>query len=161
MTITIFGTTLSTGFMAVTLGIAALLATPAAQAQFLAPPPVAKKLVAKPSNALTDKAYRKDAARHLYAAYVKKVKRGKMPPMLFSVMVVETEIDKAGQVVNVNVVRKPAADIVEPWVVSMIRQAAPFPAPQKIVDETVRYTEVWLVDKSGVFQLDTLTEGQR
>ncbi len=149
------------GIVAVCLAAAAWLAAPAAHAQFLAPPPVAKKLVAKPSGALTDKAYRKDAARHLYAAYVKRVKRGKMPPLLFSVMVVETEIDKAGQVLNVNVVRKPAAEIVEPWVVAMIKQAAPFPAPQKISEETVRYTEVWLIDKSGVFQLDTLTEGQR
>jgi periplasmic protein TonB len=140
---------------------AAWCAMPVAQAQFLAPPPVTQKLVAKPSAAVTDLAYRKDAARHLYAAYVKKVKRGKMPPMLFSVMVVETEIDRSGQVVNVNVVRKPAAEIVEPWVVAMIKQAAPFPAPHKISDDIVRYTEVWLVDKSGVFQLDTLTEGQR
>jgi periplasmic protein TonB len=153
--------TLSARVIALTLAAAALLATPAAQAQFLAPPPVAAKLVAKPSSALTDKAYRKDAARHLYAAYVKKVKRGKMPPLLFSVMVVETEIDQAGQVVGINVVRKPAAEIVEPWVLAMIKQAAPFPAPHKISDATVRYTEVWLIDKSGVFQLDTLTEGQR
>jgi periplasmic protein TonB len=153
--------TFTRGTVAACVVAAAWLVAPAAQAQFLAPPPVAKKLVAKPSAALTDKAYRKDAAQHLYAAYVKKVKRGKMPPLLFAVMVVETEIDKAGQVVNINVVRKPAAEIVEPWVVAMIKQAAPFPAPQKISDEIVRYTEVWLVDKSGVFQLDTLTEGQR
>ena len=26
---------------------------------------------------------------------------------------------------------------------------------------TVRYFEIWLVDRSGLFQLDTLTEGQR
>jgi periplasmic protein TonB len=153
--------TFSAGCLAVMLAATTLLAAPSAQAQFLAPPPIAKKLVAKPSNALSDKDYRKDAARHLYAAYVKKVKRGKMPPLLFSVMVVETEIDKAGQVVGVNVVRKPAAEIVEPWVVAMIKQAAPFPAPHKLSDATVRYTEVWLIDKSGVFQLDTLTEGQR
>ena len=33
------------------------------------------------------------------------------------------------------------------------------PAPAKL--GSVRYTEIWLVDKSGRFQLDTLTEGQR
>jgi periplasmic protein TonB len=130
-------------------------------AQFASPPPIAHKLVAKPSNALTEKAYRKDAAKHLYAAYAKKVKRGKMPPMLFSVMVVETEIDAAGNVIGVNVVRKPAADIVEPWVIAMIKKASPFPPAHKLTELPVRYTEVWLVDKSGVFQLDSLTEGQR
>ena len=25
----------------------------------------------------------------------------------------------------------------------------------------VRYLDIWLVDKSGLFQLDTLTEGQK
>jgi len=43
--------------------------------------------------------------------------------------------------------------------VEMIKKASPFPAPEKM--GAVRYTEIWLVDKSGRFQLDTLTEGQR
>ena len=76
-------------------------------------------------------------------------------------MVVETEIDNSGQVVGVNVVRKPAADEVAPWVVAMIRRAAPFPAPAKVAGGKVRYLDIWLVDKSGLFQVDTLTEGQR
>jgi len=40
----------------------------------------------------------------------------------------------------------------------MIRRASPFPAPSA---ERTRFTEVWLVDDSGRFQLHTLTEGQR
>ena len=76
-----------------------------------------------------------------------------------SVMVVETEIDATGQVVNVNVVRKPAAAEVAPWVVAMIRRASPFPPPAKFTGG-VRNTEIWLVHKSGMFQVDTLTEGQ-
>jgi periplasmic protein TonB len=148
--------------LALLAAIVMVLALPqAALAQFAAPPALPKKLVTKPSNALTEKAYRKDAARHLYAAYPKKIKRGKMPPMLYSVMVVETEIDATGHVIEVNVVRKPAAEIVEPWVIAMIKKASPFPVPQKLTESPVRYTEVWLVDKSGVFQLDSLTEGQR
>ena len=44
----------------------------------------------------------------------------------------------------------------------MIKRAAPFPAPAMLVGgSTVRYLEIWLVDKSGLFQIDTLTEGQR
>jgi len=38
------------------------------------------------------------------------------------------------------------------------RAAAPYPAPQRM--GRVTYTDVWLWDKSGHFQLDTLTEGQ-
>jgi hypothetical protein len=40
-----------------------------------------------------------------------------------------------------------------------VRSAAPFPAPVRM--GRVTYTDVWLWDKSGRFQLDTLTEGQR
>jgi len=39
-----------------------------------------------------------------------------------------------------------------------IRQASPFPAPARL--GRVVYTDTWLWDKSGQFQLDTLTEGQ-
>ena len=37
-----------------------------------------------------------------------------------------------------------------------VRAAAPFPSAGK----SVTYTDTWLWDKSGRFQLDTLTEGQ-
>ncbi len=113
------------------------------------------------SAAEIEKEYRIDAARHIYAAYPMRVYRGKVPPLIYSVMVVETEIDTAGQVMNVNVVRKPAADEVAPWVVAMIRRAAPFPPPARMPGGSVRYIDIWLVDKSGLFQVDTLTEGQR
>ena len=54
--------------------------------------------------------------------------------------------------------RPPAAPEVGPWVVAMIRRAGPFPPPAKMGKAT--YTDIWLVHKSGNFQLDTLTEGQ-
>jgi hypothetical protein len=139
---------------------AATLGAGTAQAQFsMVPAPLAASPA--PSAAEIEKEYRIDAARHLYAAYPMRVYRGKLPPMLYSVMAVETEIDATGAVVNVNVVRKPAADEVAPWVVAMIRRAGPFPAPAKVGTATVRYFDIWLVDKSGLFQIDTLTEGQR
>ena len=57
------------------------------------------------------------------------------------------------------VVREPAAaKEVSPWIEQMIRAASPFPVARKI--GRVRYTEIWLVNKNGNFQLDTLTEGQ-
>ena len=131
----------------------------AAQAQFAMVPAPAVQGTPRPSDAEIEKEYRIDAARHLYAAYPMRVYKGKLPPLLFSVMVVETEIDAAGQVASVHVVRPPAAPEVAPWVVAMIKGAAPFPAPAKMA--SVRYLDIWLVDKSGKFQVDTLTEGQR
>ena len=39
-----------------------------------------------------------------------------------------------------------------------VRAAAPYPAPVRM--GRVTYTDTWLWEKSGRFQLDTLTEGQ-
>ena len=141
--------------------LTALVATQAALAQFSMVPAPLLPGPPRESAAEIEKEYRIDAARHIYAAYPMRVYRGKVPPLIYSVMVVETEIDAAGKVINVHVVRKPAADEVAPWVVAMIRRAAPFPPPARMAGNRVSYTDIWLVDKSGLFQVDTLTEGQR
>jgi hypothetical protein len=141
---------------AVTSAVA--LAAPLAHAQFKSAPAVQKAANA-PSSADSPTAYKKDAARHLYAAYAKQIHKGKMPPLLYGVAIIETEIDAHGFVQDVRVVRQPAAAEVTPWAVEMIKKASPFPAPARM--GSVRYTDIWLVDKSGRFQLDTLTEGQR
>jgi protein TonB len=57
-------------------------------------------------------------------------------------------------------VRKPAADEVAPWVLALIKRASPFPAPRD-GGGTVTFTETFFVDKSGLFQAFSLTEGQR
>ena len=141
--------------------LAALACTQAALAQFSMVPAPLLPGPPRASAAEIEKEYRIDAARHIYAAYPMRVYRGKVPPLIYSVMMVETEIDATGQVLNVNVVRKPAADEVAPWVIAMIRRAAPFPPPVRMAGGKVSYTDIWLVDKSGLFQVDTLTEGQR
>jgi hypothetical protein len=138
-----------------------LCAGQAALAQFSMVPAPLLPGPPRESAAEIEKEYRIDAARHIYAAYPMRVYRGKVPPLIYSVMMVETEIDATGQVLNVTVVRKPAADEVAPWVVAMIRRAAPFPPPLRMPGGKVSYTDIWLVDKSGLFQVDTLTEGQR
>ena len=145
------------------LAAAALLSGPltVAQAQFQMVPARASNAPPRASAAEIEREYRIDAARHLYALYPRRIYRGRLPPLLYSVMVVETEIDAAGQVRSVNVVRKPAAAEVQPWVVALIHQAAPFPVPSRLPGGTARYLDIWLVDKSGRFQVDTLTEGQR
>ncbi len=141
--------------------LAALLAGGPAWAQFAVVPEPKTRGLPAASLAGNEAAYRADAARHLYRAFPMRIYHGMLPPLLYSVMVVETEIGAGGQVLGVKVVRKPAADEVAPWVVAMIRRAAPFPAPTRLGTDRVRYFEIWLVDRSGRFQLDTLTEGQR
>lgn len=147
-----------TSFLAAIALAAGLLTAAPALAQFSMTPEVVGAFK-RPSPAATPKEYRSDGARHLYAAYSKQIHKGKMPPLLYGIAIIETDIGASGEVRNVRVVRQPAAAEVGPWAVAMIKKASPFPAPQRM--GTVRYTEIWLVDKSGRFQLDTLTEGQR
>jgi hypothetical protein len=107
-------------------------------------------------------AYRLDAARHLYASFPSRVHKGKLPPMMYAVMITEAEVDATGQVISIKVVRPPAAaKEVTPWVLSLIRRAAPFPVPAKMAGGVAVWREIWLVDKTGTFQVDALTEGQR
>jgi hypothetical protein len=44
---------------------------------------------------------------------------------------------------------------------ALIRGASPYPAPRQFGEAGVVWREIWLVDKSGRFQVDSLTEGQR
>lgn len=132
-----------------TLGLAAPLLV---QAQTVA--------VASVSSAETAKAYKIDAARHVYKAYSDKVYKGKLPALIHAVVVLEVAVDEQGNVRDINMIRVPThAPDVTVAVKDMIQRASPMPAPSRMGG--VKFTEVWLVDKSGRFQLDTLTEGQR
>ncbi|MES2101189.1 MAG: hypothetical protein V4569_15280 [Pseudomonadota bacterium] len=114
---------------------------------------------ARVSLAATPKAYRVDGAKHLYAVYADRIFKGKLPPLMHAIVVTEVELDSAGNVRGIEMVRVPkhAPDVVVA-VREMIRAASPLPAPRRMGG--TRYTDIWLVDKSGRFQLDTLTEGQ-
>jgi hypothetical protein len=111
------------------------------------------------SSAGTPRDYRRDAATHLYAKYGSRVFVGKMPPQLYAVGVLQVEINAKGAVTGLNWMRAPrhAPEVVAEMERS-VRSASPFPAPLKM--GRVTYTDTWLWDKSGSFQLDTLTEGQ-
>lgn len=129
---------------------------PVARAPSAAPVPPANRNV---SQASTEKAYRQDGARAIYAAYPDSIYKGKLPPLLYAVAVVETELDANGNVRDVRMVRAPShAPEVTAKIRDMIRKASPLPAPARM--GPTKYTDVWLFDKSGKFQLDTLTEGQ-
>lgn len=111
------------------------------------------------SQARNAKDYRSDAARHLYALQSERIYKGRLPPMLYAVGVLNIDIDHRGQVQGVHWMRAPKhAPEVMAEIEKMVRAAAPYPAPQHMAKVT--YTDVWLWHKSGQFQLDTLTEGQ-
>ena len=114
---------------------------------------------ARTSAASTPRAYRQDAATHLYGMNAQRVFKGKLPPLLYAIGVLEVDIDRAGRVTRLNWMRAPRhAPEVVAEIERTVRAAAPFPVPARM--GKVTYTETWLWDKSGKFQLDTLTEGQ-
>jgi periplasmic protein TonB len=151
-------------------GIAALMAgcayTPPPQPAPVpvppAPAPVPKAALPSParvSGAADPRSYRRDAASHLYSQNGKRIFPGKMPPLLYAVGVLQVEIDGRGNVIGTSWMRRPShAPEVVAEIENAVRQASPFPAPVKM--GRVTYTDTWLWDKSGRFQLDTLTEGQ-
>jgi len=126
----------------------------------LAKPAVIETNSANRSHATDIAAYRKDAARHLYEHYAHRIYKGKLPPMLKGVGVVDVVIGPKGQVIEILWVRAPKqAPELSIEIENLIRIAGPFPAPLNL--RKVTYTETWLWHVSGKFQLDTLTEGQQ
>lgn len=112
-----------------------------------------------PSSATTPRAYRADAATHLYGLNQQRIYKGKLPPLLYAIGVLQVEVDGRGQVRALNWMRAPKhAPEVIAEIERTVRAAAPFPVPARM--GKVVYTDTWLWHKSGQFQLDTLTEGQ-
>ncbi|CAN7618087.1 hypothetical protein [Polaromonas sp. LjRoot131] len=114
---------------------------------------------ARSSSAATPRAYREDGATHIYGLNSDRIYKGRMPPLLYAVGVLNVEIDRVGRVTRLDWMRAPRhAPEVVAEIERTIQQASPFPAPTRL--GKVVYTDTWLWHKSGKFQLDTLTEGQ-
>lgn len=106
------------------------------------------------------RAYRKICSGAIYKAYPTRIHKGKIPPLVYAVVVVETDIDATGKVVNVGFSRTPShAPEVPPMIAELIQKASPLPSPGRLGAHT--YVDTWLWDKSGTFQLDSRTLGQR
>jgi hypothetical protein len=122
----------------------------------IAPPATESALV---SHAANPRDYRRDAARHLYDKNQSRIYQGKLPPLLYAVGVLQVDIDSKGQVMQTSWMRAPKhAPEVMADIERTVRLAAPYPNPTRM--GRVTYTDTWLWHKSGLFQLDTLTEGQ-
>ncbi len=114
---------------------------------------------ARVASASTPREYRRYGASHIYAQNSHRIFAGKMPPMLYAVGVLNVDIDGMGQVQRVDWMRAPKhAPEVMAEIERLVRAAAPYPAPVRM--GRVTWTDTWLWDRSGRFQLDTLTEGQ-
>ncbi|BDT66962.1 hypothetical protein os1_11290 [Comamonadaceae bacterium OS-1] len=133
-------------------GAPAASSKPAAPSATPAAPP-------KISTASTPRDYRRDAARHLYDRNAERIYQGKLQPNLYAIGVLEVHLDRQGLVTGLHWMRAPRhAPEVITEIERTVRAAAPFPPPSRM--GRVTYTDTWLWDKTGQFQLDTLTEGQ-
>jgi protein TonB len=111
------------------------------------------------SGAATPRAYRADAASHVYGLNKDRIWKGRLPPLLYAVGTLQVELDGQGRVRALNWMRKPShVPEVVAEIERTVRAAAPYPAPARM--GKVVWTDTWLWHKSGRFQLDTLTEGQ-
>mgnify|MGYP001126267383 CR=1 FL=1 len=80
--------------------------------------------VQKVSSAGDTRAYRMDAARHIYAAYAPRIFKGRLPPLIHAIVVLEMTVDMNGQPRDIKVVRGPShAPDVTAAVVEMIKRA--------------------------------------
>ena len=121
-------------------------------------PPVAQEPL-QIAAATSARDYRSYGAKHLYERHRDRIFKGKMPPLLYAVGVLNVTLDNRGSVRRIEWMREPKhAPEVVAEIERMVRAAAPFPAPVRLGG--VIYTDGWLWDKSGRFQLDTMTEGQ-
>ena len=114
----------------------------------------------KMSTAADARSYRMDVARYVYESYPTRIWKGKLPPLIHAVVVVDTTVDSQGRPVSVQLVRGPShAPDVSHAVMETIKRLSPLPSPTRLA-AGVKFTEIWLVHKNGQFQLDALTEGQ-
>ena len=136
---------------------------PAAPAPVAPPPPPEPAPVVGPkptiSGATNPRDYRRDAAAHLYGQNGHRIFKGKMPPLLYAIGTLQVEVNNKGMVTGTSWMRAPnhAPEVIAE-IERTVRMAAPFPLPARM--GRVTYTDTWLWHSSGLFQLDTLTEGQ-
>ena len=142
--------------------------TPAADTPITPKPPESAPVIgpvpgpsgsARTSAAATPRAYRQDGATHLYGLNADRIYKGRLPPLLYAVGVLDIHIDRSGRVTHLTWLRAPRhAPEVIAEIERTVQKASPFPVPSRL--GKVTYTDTWLWHKSGKFQLDTLTEGQ-
>lgn len=122
-------------------------------------PGPATRTVPRASTAANPRDYRKDAARHIYDINKERIYGGKLPPVLYAVGTLQVNLDAQGKVLSMHWMRAPQhAPEVIAEIERTVLEASPFPAATQL--GRVTWTDTWLWDKGGHFQLDTLTEGQ-
>ena len=124
-----------------------------------ADPAEVSKTMPSVSAAATAREYRRDAASHIYATNKERVYPGQLPAILYAVGTLQVSLDTNGKVLSMHWMRAPRhAPEVIAEIERTVLEASPFPAATRL--GKVTWTDTWLWDEGGRFQLDTLSEGQ-
>lgn len=135
---------------------------PVSDSRPTAPPaPAAKSGSAGPRLAPRDPAletWKVAAAQKIHAVNQKQVFEGRPHHLLKSVIVVEATVDRSGNVVGSRVTRSNGYKDLDRMALNSLKGASPLPSPPTslVPRGTLVYSETWLVQNDGRFQVRTL-----
>jgi len=153
----------------VTLTVLAALAACGTSTRAPAPPPQAQAVtipltpIPAPPPTRTLDAYKADVARHVMQRNPERVFEGELPPMLPAVVVLNITVDRAGQLLEVQVQRSRDQGASEVALASL-RRSGPLPPPDGLGPahaDLMTFSETFLFGERYRFQLRTLAGPQR
>jgi len=103
-------------------------------------------------------AWKRAAALRIHQANQKKLFEGRPHHLLQAVIVVEATVDRGGNVVGSRVTRSPKIQSLDQMALASLKAASPLPAPPStlLVRGNLVFSETWLVQNDGRFQVRTL-----
>ena len=123
--------------------------------------PVADPGPDRPGLILRD--YQKEIASAIVAGNVEHTFKGKLPPLLRSVVVLQVSIDKEGMLPRVTMLRSNGFVELEKSAIAAVYRAAPYPIPGRSLlagHSSIVFTESFLFRNDGRFQVRTVAEQQ-
>jgi protein TonB len=103
-------------------------------------------------------AWKRAAALRIHQANQKQLFEGRPHHLLQAVIVVEATVDRGGHVVGSRVTRSPKIHSLDRMALASLKVASPLPAPPStlLVRGNLVFSETWLVQNDGRFQVRTL-----
>lgn len=130
------------------------------------PPPAPAAPVAAPGPdrpGLTLQEYQKEFATSIVRANSNETFRGKLPPLLRSVVVLQVSIDNQGMPARVTMFRSNGFVELEKSAIAAVYRGAPYPIPGRSLlagHSSITFTESFLFGNDGRFQVRTVAEEQ-
>lgn len=112
---------------------------------------------------LTLQEYQKEVATAIVRSSANESFRGKLPPLLRSVVVLQISIDKQGMLPRVTMLRSNGFVELEKSAIAAVYRAAPYPVPGRSLlagHSSITFTESFLFNNDGRFQVRTVAEQQ-